>query len=93
MGCGVPTHGHSHASTAMWHTRMTGPTGGPSHFAERELVRRDDTHAALAGRDEDQFGAAADEANLDGFLRQAIGDVATVASGQAQVAPRNRQPV
>jgi len=37
-----------------------------SDFAERQFVRRYDAHAALAGGDEDQFGAAADDADLDG---------------------------
>ena len=40
-----------------------GMCGRPSHFAERELVRRDDAHAAVAGGDEDQIGAAADDAD------------------------------
>jgi len=39
-----------------------------SDIAERQFMRRDDTHAALAGRDEDQFSAAADDADLEGFL-------------------------
>jgi len=32
----------------------------------RHFVRRGDAHAALAGGDEDEFGAAADDADLDG---------------------------
>jgi len=34
-------------------------------------MRRDDAHAAVAEGDEDEFGAAADDADLDGFLPRA----------------------
>ena len=30
-------------------------------------MRRDDAHAALAGGDEDKFGPAADDADLEGY--------------------------
>jgi len=36
------------------------------YFASLRLVGRDDPHAAVAGRDEDEFGAAADDADLEG---------------------------
>ena len=35
-----------------------------SYCAQCELVRRDDAHTAVAGGDEDTFGAAADNADL-----------------------------
>ena len=42
-----------------------------SDVPDWQLVRRDDAQAALAGGDEDEFGAAADDAHLDGFLPRA----------------------
>ena len=45
-----------------------GQPGFPLCLAERQFVRRDDAHAAVAGGDEDQFGAAADDADSEGFL-------------------------
>jgi hypothetical protein len=41
------------------------------YFAGQQLVRRDDAHAARAGRDEHEFRQAADDADLYGFLPQA----------------------
>ena len=37
-----------------------------SNDAKCQFVRRDDPHAAVAGGDEDDFGAAADDADLGG---------------------------
>jgi hypothetical protein len=37
-----------------------------SDVPDWQLVRRDYPHAALAGGDEDEFSAAADDANLEG---------------------------
>ena len=41
-----------------------------SDYAQRQLVRRDDAHAALAGGDEVKFSAAADDADLEGDNRR-----------------------
>jgi hypothetical protein len=39
--------------------------------ADCQFVRRDDAHATVARGDEDEFGAAADGADLEGFRRLA----------------------
>jgi hypothetical protein len=41
-------------------------------FTDRQFVRQDDPHAALVGGDEDEFGAAADDANLEGDDRASL---------------------
>jgi len=51
---------------------MTGHEGQrQSDPAERWFVWRDDAHPAAVGGNEDRFGAAADDADLYGFLPQA----------------------
>ena len=42
-----------------------GQLGFPLCLADRQFVRRNDPHAAVARRDEDEFGAAADDADLE----------------------------
>ena len=45
---------------------ITLQVAGWSNPGVRQLVPRDNAHAALAGGDEDQLGAAADDAYLEG---------------------------
>jgi len=40
----------------------------PSDLTDRQFMRRDDAHAALARGDEDEFGAAVDDTGLEGLL-------------------------
>jgi hypothetical protein len=42
-----------------------------SHIADREFVRRDDARVAVAGRDKDESGAAADNSDLEGDAARA----------------------
>ena len=77
-----------------------------SGFTRRKRVGQGDAHAAVAGRDEDNVGQAADDADLEGDdgaaiegeRRQAAGEVGALAlrlPGQrlvvAEVEPRRQQ--
>ena len=63
-------------------------TDMPSGFARREFMRRDDAHAPVARGDQDQVGAAADDADLEGHDgagverqgSEALGEVAALAA-------------
>lgn len=46
--------------------RTVGSRQSQSDFAEGQFMRRDDAHAAVAGGDEDEFGATVDDADLEG---------------------------
>ena len=53
----------------------------PSCLPEREFVRRDDAHTALAGGNKDQVGAVADDTDLEGYDAQVAGEVDVVSTG------------